>query len=70
MAAPQLAEYNRDEVNVFPRLLQEATRPTPDGGASNYVPPSGGKLAEANYHHFVFGQRGSGKSSLLRHLQG
>jgi len=69
VAAPQHAEYNRDEVNIFLRLLQEATRPTPDGGASNYVPPSGGEVAEANYHHFVFGQRGSGKSSLLRHLQ-
>lgn len=41
----------------------------PFGGPQSYVPPKGGEIAEANYHHFVFGQRGSGKSSLLRHLQ-
>lgn len=51
------------------KLLQEATRATPASGPETYVPPSGGDIAEANYHHFVFGQRGSGKSSLLRHLQ-
>ncbi|MFF6854291.1 hypothetical protein ACFY9H_02700 [Streptomyces bacillaris] len=57
------------EVTQLLKDLQEATRATPFGGPQSYVPPKGGEIAEANYHHFVFGQRGSGKSSLLRHLQ-
>ena len=65
----QLAAYEKPETDRFLKLLQEATRPSPAGSASNYVPPSGGELAEADYHHFIFGQRGSGKSSLLRHLE-
>lgn len=69
MSTNALPAYESTGVTQFLQLLQEATRPTPDGGPSVYVPPSGGEIAEANYHHFVFGQRGSGKSSLLRHLQ-
>jgi energy-coupling factor transporter ATP-binding protein EcfA2 len=61
--------YYDDSVSTFLRILQEATRATPKEGPSVYVPPAGGEKAEANYNHFVFGQRGSGKSSLLRHLQ-
>jgi energy-coupling factor transporter ATP-binding protein EcfA2 len=61
--------YNDEAVTAFLRVLQEATRATPKEGPSVYVPPAGGDKAEANYNHFVFGQRGSGKSSLLRHLQ-
>ena len=60
--------FEADEVTQLLRLLQEATRATPSG-VDRYVPPSGGEIAEANYHHFIFGQRGSGKSSLLRHLE-
>jgi hypothetical protein len=63
------AYYYSDEVRNLLRTLQEATRATPRGGPSVYIPPAGGDAAEANYNHFVFGQRGSGKSSLLRHLQ-
>ena len=63
------AYYYDDSVAAFLRILQEATRATPKEGPSVYVPPAGGEKAEANYNHFVFGQRGSGKSSLLRHLQ-
>ena len=61
--------YETPEAQRLTRLLQEATRATPVSGPETYVPPSGGDRAEANYHHFIFGQRGSGKSSLLRHLQ-
>ena len=61
--------YETPEAQRLTRLLQEATRATPVSGPQTYVPPSGGDRAEANYHHFIFGQRGSGKSSLLRHLQ-
>jgi hypothetical protein len=67
--ADTVAQYELPQTEALLRKLQEATRPSPDGPADNYVPPSGGELAEANYHHFVFGQRGSGKSSLLRHLE-
>jgi hypothetical protein len=64
------APYYYDvSVSTFLRILQEATRATPKEGPSVYVPPAGGEKAEANYNHFVFGQRGSGKSSLLRHLE-
>src|SRR5215211_5296347 len=63
------AYYYDDSVATFLRNLQEATRATPKEGPSVYVPPAGGEKAEANYNHFVFGQRGSGKSSLLRYLQ-
>lgn len=71
MAAAPLptARYETEAVLAMLPLLQEATRATPTGGPATYVPPTGGEIAEANYHHFVFGQRGSGKSSLLRHLQ-
>ena len=61
--------YETPEAQRLTRLLQEATRATPASGPQTYVPPSGGDRAEADYHHFIFGQRGSGKSSLLRHLQ-
>lgn len=61
--------FDTEGARQLPRLLQEATRATPASGPDTYVPPSGGEAAEANYHHFVFGQRGSGKSSLLRYLQ-
>lgn len=61
--------FEADAVLGLLKLLQEATRATPEGGPHTYVPPTGGEIAEADYHHFVFGQRGSGKSSLLRHLQ-
>jgi energy-coupling factor transporter ATP-binding protein EcfA2 len=61
--------YYDESVAAFLRVLQEATRATPKEGPSVYVAPAGGDKAEADYNHFVFGQRGSGKSSLLRHLQ-
>jgi hypothetical protein len=66
---PQEAYFNRHEVRTLLLRLEEATRPTPKGDPSLYIPPPGGDMAEANYHHFVFGQRGTGKSSLLRHLE-
>ena len=65
----QEAYFYRDEVRALLLKLQEATRATPKGEPSLYIPPPGGEMAEADYHHFVFGQRGSGKSSLLRHLE-
>lgn len=66
---PQTPHFDTDGARQLPRLLQEATRADPKSGLDTFVPPSGGEVAGANYHHFIFGQRGSGKSSLLRHLQ-
>jgi hypothetical protein len=66
---PKTPQFDTQAAQRLSRLLQEATRATPASGPETYVPPSGGERAEANYHYFVFGQRGSGKSSLLRHLQ-
>lgn len=68
-SANNVPEFAKSEVSDLLRLLTEATRATPHGGPSVYVPPAGAEMASANYHHFIFGQRGSGKSSLLRHLQ-
>ena len=61
--------FRAEAVTNLMIVLQEATRATPDGAQNVYVPPEGGQLAEARYHHFLFGQRGSGKSTLLRKLQ-
>jgi energy-coupling factor transporter ATP-binding protein EcfA2 len=62
-------QFDSENAVQLLRALQEATRARPDGHEDVYVPPKGGEIAEADYHHFIFGQRGSGKSSLLRHLQ-
>jgi hypothetical protein len=68
-SAAKTSQFDTPGAQRLTRLLQEATRATPASGPETYVPPSGGDIAETNYHHFIFGQRGSGKSSLLRHLQ-
>lgn len=65
----QIVEFNRPEVVRLLQDIVEATRARPGSGVVEYVPPAGSEMAAANYHHFIFGQRGSGKSSLLRHLQ-
>ncbi|WP_152514386.1 hypothetical protein [Nocardiopsis valliformis] len=63
------AEFTGINVSTFLTDLQEATRANPSGREQFYVSPMNGEIAAARYHHFIFGQRGSGKSSLLRHLQ-
>jgi len=73
VAAPQLKEpyYRSTEVNELLVALEEATRATPTGGPSEFVPPAGGELqqVEARFHHLIFGRRGSGKTTLLRYLE-
>lgn len=63
------ATFEGPEVTQLLIDLQEATRANPTRDPGSYVPVAGGEVAEANYHHFLFGQRGAGKSSLLRHLE-
>lgn len=68
-AVEDSAKFSTPQVTNFLVHLQEATRANPNRDATVYIPVSGGEVAKANYHHFVFGQRGAGKSSLLRHLE-
>lgn len=63
------AKFDLQEVTKLLKDLQEATRANPNRDPDDYVPVSGSEIADTNYHHFVFGQRGAGKSSLLRHLE-
>lgn len=65
------AAYYGPKVDALLTALEEATRATPEGGPAEFVPPAGGELdqVEARFHHFIWGRRGSGKTSLLRHLE-
>jgi GTPase SAR1 family protein len=63
------AYYYEDPVTDFIEVLQEATRSSPTAPPDGFVLPAGGDAANADYHHFLFGPRGSGKTSLMRHLE-
>lgn len=65
------AAYDGKNVDRLLVTLEEATRATPTATGVPFVPPAGGELsqAQARFHHLVFGRRGSGKTSLLRHLE-
>jgi hypothetical protein len=65
----EMPEYLRPEIVPFLKLLTEATRARPQGVPGAFIRPAGTDQAEADYHHFIFGQRESGKSSLLRYLE-
>lgn len=69
MAESKTALFESDEVTSLIIGLQESTRASPTRGGEKYVPVAGAEVASADYHHFIFGQRGAGKSSLLRHLE-
>lgn len=62
------AEFDRPEVRQLGLVLTEATGARRDS-FEFYIRPVGADDAEAEYHHFIFGQRGSGKSSLMRNLE-
>jgi len=55
------------EMDALVTLVEEAARSTEEG-VKHFVEPAPGTLRRAisKRHHFVFGRRGSGKSSLLR----
>jgi hypothetical protein len=63
------AEYNKPGVADLLILLTEATRAQQDSVPGVFIPPAGIEQVESKYHHIIFGQRGSGKSSLLRYLE-
>lgn len=64
------AEYNKPGVTKLLILLTEATRAQQDSVPGVFIPPAGIEQVESKYHHIIFGQRGSGKSSVLRYLEG
>ena len=65
----QEAIYYHPEIERLLTLLTEATRANPNRIPEAFIPPSGTQQASSNYNHIVFGQRGSGKSSLLLYLE-
>ena len=69
--SPENAAYYGENVDALLTALEEATRAAPEGGPAEFVPPAGGELeqVEARFHHLIWGRRGSGKTSLLRHLE-
>ncbi len=64
------AYYYAEAVGRLQVLAEEATRAKPNSPASRFVAPEGGVIDRlgARFHHVLLGRRGSGKSSLLRHV--
>jgi GTPase SAR1 family protein len=59
-----------ERADDFAATLEEATRSTEEG-VKYFIEPAKGTLSRAKTkrHHFIFGRRGSGKSSLLNKLR-
>lgn len=59
-----------EKADNFAATLEEATRST-DEGVKYFIEPAKGTLSrgKTRRHHFIFGRRGSGKSSLLNKLK-
>jgi len=55
-----------ERINKFSLLIEEASRSTQEG-VRYFIEPAAGVLdrAKSRRHHFIFGRRGSGKSSLI-----
>ncbi|SDF57395.1 hypothetical protein SAMN04487781_1922 [Cellulosimicrobium cellulans] len=63
--------YYSDDVAILQVLLEEVTRAKPGSPESRFVRPEGevvDRLA-SRFHHALYGRRGTGKSSLLRHIE-
>ena len=64
------ANLDDPRITKFAILIEEAARSTEDG-VRFFVEPAEGVLerAKSRRHHFIFGRRGSGKSSLIAKVQ-
>ena len=66
------APYYYDErVATLQVLLEEVTRARPGSPETRFVNSDSGTLDRLapRFHHVLFGRRGAGKSSLLRHVE-
>lgn len=64
--------YYDPAVARFQVLLEEVTRARPGSPKTRFIPPDAESVdrLKAKFHHVLFGRRGTGKSSLLRHIEG
>ena len=71
MSAEPETYFYAPEVGDLQVLAEEATRARPGSPESRFVAPEGGVIDRlgSKYHHVLYGRRGSGKSSLLRHIE-
>ena len=69
MVPRQNTYFYAEEVGNLQVLAEEATRARPGSPEARFVTPEGGVIDRigSKFHHVLYGRRGSGKSSLLRH---
>jgi len=67
----QGAYYYNDGVGKLQVLLEEVTRARPGSPKSRFIMPQDEVVSRlsSNFHHVLYGRRGTGKSSLLRHIE-
>lgn len=65
------AYYYDDQVAKLQVLLEEVTRARPGSPETRFIRTDSGVLDRlgSRFHHVLFGRRGAGKSSLLRHVE-
>jgi hypothetical protein len=65
------AYYYNDEVGQLQVLLEEVTRARPGSPKARFIMPQDEVVSRlsSNFHHVLYGRRGTGKSSLLRHIE-
>lgn len=63
--------FYSDEVARLQVLLEEVTRAKPVSPETRFVRPESSTVDRlgSSFHHVLYGRRGTGKSSLLRHLE-
>ncbi|WP_156399432.1 hypothetical protein [Rhodococcus sp. Leaf278] len=63
--------YYEDQVGNLQVLLEEVTRARPGSPETRFVTPEDEvvKRLSSNFHHVLYGRRGTGKSSLLRQIE-
>ncbi len=63
--------YYSGQVARLQVLLEEVTRARPGSPETRFIRPEGGVLdrLRSRFHHVLYGRRGTGKSSLLRHIE-